>query len=101
MENKGLVLEAKPGEGGPVSYHEQGTHAACNSCLAMGRMSMSDLGIQAAERFGLHGYEMSLPRCRPFKHQAKALAPPPRRGKSWASQLQGQPGKVPALSYPM
>lgn len=55
---------------------------------------MSDVGIQAVELFGLREYEMSLPCCRPFKPQAKALAPSPRRGKSWAYQLQGQPGKL-------
>lgn len=33
------------------------------------------------------------PCCRPFRPQGKALAPPLGRGKSWASQLQGQPGK--------
>lgn len=101
-EKKGLVLEAKPGEGGPASYHEPGTQAACNSTASpQGRMSTSDVGIQAVECFGPRGYEMSLPCCRPFKPQVEALAPAPRRGKSWASQLQGQPGKASALSYPM
>lgn len=30
---KGLMLEAKPGEAGPASYHEQGTHPAYASTV--------------------------------------------------------------------
>lgn len=64
-------------------------------------MSMSDVGIQAVERFGLCGYEMSLP----------AAGPSDPRGRHWLPHLgegsHGHPscrvsqGKVSVLSYPM